>query len=158
MSSNERFFYTSVDDPLARPLFDGLEQEYDSRYADVRRRIGGSAREELQRYPAQAFAAPVGAFVLLLRDGVAISGGAFMPHRDPDTAEFKRIWTLPGLRRQGIAHRLVEKAVSVAEEAGCRRVWGSMHDDDVRDLCPGSPLRTPNDVTAGPTTFVIPIP
>ena len=62
------------------------------------------------------------------------------------------------LRHQGIAHRLVEKAVSVAEEAGCRRVWGSMHDDDVRDLCPGSPLRTPNDVTAGPTTFVIPIP
>ncbi|WP_373926745.1 hypothetical protein, partial [Enterobacter hormaechei] len=59
----------------ARPLFDGLEQEYDSRYADVRRRIGGSAREELQRYPAQAFAAPIGAFVLLLRDGVAISGG-----------------------------------------------------------------------------------
>jgi hypothetical protein len=57
MSSNERFLYTSVDDPLARPLFDGLEQEYDSRYADVRRRIGGSAREELQRYPAQAFAA-----------------------------------------------------------------------------------------------------
>ena len=44
MSSNERFLYTSVDDPLARPLFDGLEQEYDSRYADVRRRIGGSAR------------------------------------------------------------------------------------------------------------------
>lgn len=62
------------------------------------------------------------------------------------------------LRRQGIAHRLVEKAVSVAEEAGYRRVWGSMHDDDVRDLCPGSPLHTPNDVPAGPTTFVIPIP
>lgn len=94
---NDRFLYTSVDDPLARPLFDGLEQEYDHRYADVRRRIGGSAREELQRYPAEAFAAPVGAFVLLLRDGVAISGGAFMPHRDEDTAEFKRIWTLPGL-------------------------------------------------------------
>ena len=63
---NDRFLYTSVDDPLARPLFDGLEQEYDHRYADVRRRIGGSAREELQRYPAEAFAAPVGAFVLLL--------------------------------------------------------------------------------------------
>lgn len=62
------------------------------------------------------------------------------------------------LRRQGIAHRLVEKAVSVAEEAGCRRVWGSMHDGDVQDLGPDSPLHTPNDVTAGPTTFVIPIP
>jgi len=84
---SDLFLYTSVHDPLARPLFDGLEQEYDSRYADVRGRIGGSAREELERYPAEAFAAPVGAFVLLLRDGAAISGGAFMPHRDADTAE-----------------------------------------------------------------------
>ena len=83
-----------------------------------------------------------------------------------DIAQRYRLSLDPGLlaglgdaeRRQGVAHRLVEKAVSVAEEAGCRRVWGSMHDDDVRDLCPGSPLRTPNDVTAGPTTFVIPIP
>lgn len=116
MSHDERFLYTSVDDPLARPLFDGLEQEYDSRYADVRRRIGGSAREELQRYPAQAFAAPVGAFVLLLRDGVAISGGAFMPHRDPDTAEFKRIWTLPGLQPAG--HR-------PARAAGTGRAGGA---------------------------------
>ncbi len=122
MSNNERFLYTSVDDPLARPLFDGLEQEYDSRYADVRRRIGGSAREELQRYPAQAFAAPVGAFVLLLRDGVAISGGAFMPHRDPDTAEFKRIWTLPGLRRQGIARRVLQELEDQAARQGYRRL------------------------------------
>ena len=123
MSSNERFFYTSVDDPLARPLFDGLEQEYDSRYADVRRRIGVSAHEELQRYPAQAFAAPVGAFVLLLRDGVAISGGAFMPHRDPETAEFKRIWTLPGLRRQGIARRVLQELEDQAARQGYRRVF-----------------------------------
>lgn len=122
-SGNERFLYTSVDDPLARPLFDGLEQEYDSRYADVRRRIGGSAREELQRYPAQAFAAPVGAFVLLLREGVAISGGAFMPHRDADTAEFKRIWTLPGLRRQGIARRVLQELEDQAARQGYRRVF-----------------------------------
>jgi len=120
---NERFLYTSVDDPLARPLFDGLEQEYDSRYADVRGRVGGSAREELQRYPAQAFAAPVGAFLLLLRDGVAISGGAFMPHRDAHTAEFKRIWTLPGLRRQGIARRVLQELEDQAARQGYRRVF-----------------------------------
>ena len=45
MSSNERFLYTSVDDPLARPLFDGLEQEYDSRYADGRHRTPARRRE-----------------------------------------------------------------------------------------------------------------
>ena len=123
MSSNERFFYTSVDDPLARPLFDGLEQEYDSRYADVRRRIGGSAREELQRYPAQAFAAPVGAFVLLLRDGVAISGGAFMPHRDPDTAEFKRIWT----RAASPGHRAA-RAAGAGRPGGAARIPAGVPD------------------------------
>ncbi|KAF1017418.1 MAG: hypothetical protein GAK31_00683 [Stenotrophomonas maltophilia] len=105
---DETFVYTSVDDPRAQPLFDGLEQEYDSRYADVRRRIGGSAREELQRYPAQAFAAPV---------------GAFMPHRDADTAEFKRIWTLPGLRRQGIARRVLRELEAQAVRQGYRRVF-----------------------------------
>lgn len=120
---SERFVYTTVHDPLARPLFDGLEQEYDSRYADVRRRIGGSAREELARYPAEAFAAPVGAFVLLLREGQAISGGAFMPHRDAGTAEFKRIWTLPGLRRQGIARRVLQELEDQAVRQGYRRVF-----------------------------------
>ena len=120
---SDLFLYTSVHDPLAKPLFDGLEQEYDSRYADVRGRIGGSAREELQRYPADAFAAPVGAFVLLLRDGAAISGGAFMPHRDAGTAEFKRIWTLPGLRRQGIARRVLQELEDQAVRQGYRRVY-----------------------------------
>lgn len=120
---NDRFLYTSVDDPLARPLFDGLEQEYDHRYADVRRRIGGSAREELQRYPAEAFAAPVGAFVLLLRDGVAISGGAFMPHRDEDTAEFKRIWTDSSLRRQGLASSVLAELEAQALRQGYQRVF-----------------------------------
>ncbi len=120
---SDRFLYTSVRDPLAAPLFAGLEVEYDTRYQDVRRRIGGSAREELERYPPEAFAPPVGAFLLLLRDGEAISGGAFMPHRDPGTAEFKRIWTLPGLRRQGIARRVLQELEDQAVRQGYRRVY-----------------------------------
>ncbi len=71
MSSNERFLYTRWM-TLARPLFDGLEQEYDSRYADVRRRIGGSAGG-CAALPGAGLCGPGGAFVLLLRDGVAIS-------------------------------------------------------------------------------------
>ena len=59
------------------------------------------------------------------------------------------------LRHQGIAHQLVDKAVAIAEEAGCRRVWGSMHHD--QDLGPDSPL-SPPETTTGSTTFVIPIP
>jgi len=60
------------------------------------------------------------------------------------------------VRRQGIAHRLVDKAVAVAEEAGCRRVWGSMH--HAEELDPGSPLIPSEPVTVEPTTFIIPVP
>lgn len=60
-------------------------------------------------------------------------------------------------RGQRLAHRLVDKAVEVAEESGCRRVWGSMqHDED--ELGPGAPLAPPQATTVEPTTFVIPIP
>lgn len=46
-----------------------------------------------------------------------------MPHRDPDTAEFKRIWTLPGLRRQGIARRVLQELEAQAARQGYRRVF-----------------------------------
>ena len=77
------------------------------------------------------------------------------------------------LRGHGIAHRLVEKAVEVAEEAGCTRVWGSVHrhdepDADVRGA--GSPFAgvtasggdddepTTRSTSTRSTTSVIPIP
>ncbi|EYT56919.1 GCN5 family acetyltransferase [Dietzia sp. UCD-THP] len=68
------------------------------------------------------------------------------------------------LRGRGIAHRLVDKARDIAEEAGCRSLWGSMQHD--RDPGADSPL-TPPEATTGAagstgstqsTTFVIPIP
>ncbi|KAG0776180.1 hypothetical protein G6F22_012754 [Rhizopus arrhizus] len=46
-----------------------------------------------------------------------------MPHRDPETAEFQRIWTLPGLRRQGIARRVLQELEDQAARQGYRRVF-----------------------------------
>jgi GNAT superfamily N-acetyltransferase len=112
--------YTSTLDPRARPLFDELAFEYDSRY-DVRFNPEG-ARAELQRYPPEAFAAPDGAFLLLLRDGETIGGGAFMRH-DPATAEFKRIWTRRDLRRQGLARRVLAELEAQARRQGYTRVF-----------------------------------
>ena len=60
------------------------------------------------------------------------------------------------LRGRGIAHRLVEKAVEVAEEAGCSKVWGSMVVPD--DLTQNPPAAPPEGTTAESSTFVIPIP
>lgn len=72
-------------------------------------------------------------------------------------------------RSQGLAHRLVDKAVEVAEEAGCSRVWGSVHrseEQSEQDLGVGAPISLPAHPDDGPaeaahtraTTFVIPIP
>lgn len=59
------------------------------------------------------------------------------------------------LRHGGIAHQLVDKALSIAEEAGCSKVWGSV---DYGEQFPGdSPLVSAGPVS-GATTFVIPIP
>ncbi len=113
-------FRSSPQDEAAQPLLEGLIVEYDGRYgADSR---PGGARSEILRYPAQAFAPPLGYFILLQRDGETIAGGAFMSH-DADTAELKRIWTRPDLRRQGLARRIVEALEASAAELGYVRAY-----------------------------------
>ncbi len=100
---DERFERVSVRDPRARPLFEELEYEYRSRYEDVI--STQELRNEMTRYADDLFAPPKGAFVLLIRGETAVAGGAFMPHADAGTAEFKRIWASRALRRQGLARR-----------------------------------------------------
>jgi GNAT superfamily N-acetyltransferase len=118
---DDRFAYVSVHNPLARPLFDELVFEYSSRYAGLINKEDIS--NELQRYPAEAFAAPHGAFVLLLRDGQAIAGGALMRHADQGTAEFKRIWASRTHRRQGLARRVLAELEAQAVRLGYTRVF-----------------------------------
>lgn len=119
---DERFVYVAVHDPLARPLFDELAYEYGSRYAD--RIPAEEIHTELwQRYPAEAFEPPDGAFVLLLRDGQPAAGGAFMRHADPGTVEFKRIWTSRAHRRLGLARRVLVELEAQAVRLGYTRVF-----------------------------------
>jgi GNAT superfamily N-acetyltransferase len=99
----DTFLYTSPDDERARPLIEALTHEYAARYGNY---FGDEPGEEMRRYPAALFAPPDGNFVLLLRNGVAIAGGAFKRY-DEHTAELKRIWTHETYRRQGLARRVV---------------------------------------------------
>ncbi|MEK1933128.1 MAG: GNAT family N-acetyltransferase [Pararhizobium sp.] len=117
---SDTFLYTTPLDPRAKPLIDELTFEYDSRYGSYFSAAG--AAEEMNRYPAEAFAPPHGNFLLLLRNGETIGGGAFK-HYDDHTAEFKRIWTRSDLRRQGLAVKvLVELEVQAARQ-GYSRVY-----------------------------------
>ncbi|MBB3675020.1 GNAT family N-acetyltransferase [Modestobacter versicolor] len=105
------------DDPLTAPLFAELAAEYDSRYGD----LFGGASQELTRYPAEAFLPPDGDFVLLLDDGVAVAGGAFMRHPS-GAAEVKRMWTAATHRRRGLARRVLTLLELRAAQQGYRRM------------------------------------
>ena len=111
-------------DPLAKPLFDELQVEYSSRYAEFARHREPGTSEELARYPAELFFPPDGIFLLLRRasDGAVVGGGAFKRY-DATTAEFKRIWARSDLRRQGLARLVVSELELRAVRQGYRRVY-----------------------------------
>ena len=117
---SDEFVYVYPVDPRAKPLIEDLIIEYDSRYGDFFDRDG--AIVELNRYPPEAFAPPRGNFLLLIRDGETIAGGAFMRY-DERTAEFKRIWTRRDLRRQGLARTLLIELEAQALRQGYSRVY-----------------------------------
>lgn len=116
----DQIVYTTPLDPRAKPLIDDLIHEYDSRYGDFFDRDGAAV--ELNRYPPEAFASPHGNFLLWLRDGETVAGGAFKRY-DETTAEFKRIWTRGDLRRQGLARALLAELERQAEKQGYSRIY-----------------------------------
>lgn len=107
-------------DGKAEVLIEGLVAEYDGRYGANSR--PGGARSEILRYPAEAFAPPLGDFLLLRRGDETIAGGAFMSH-DDETAELKRIWTRDDLRRQGLARQIVLALEEAAAELCYTRAY-----------------------------------
>ncbi|WP_332697781.1 GNAT family N-acetyltransferase [Bosea sp. (in: a-proteobacteria)] len=116
---SDQFLYTTPLDPLAQPLVDQLTWEYATRYGSY---FGEPPGAEMSRYPASLFAPPDGNFVLLLRDGRAIAGGAFKRY-DEQTAELKRIWTDPDFRRQGLARRIVDELEAQAARQSYGRIF-----------------------------------
>jgi GNAT superfamily N-acetyltransferase len=109
-------------DPIARPLLDALNIEYTTRYREFRKDSAALVSEEMSRYPAELFAPPEGAFIVVLRDGETVGGGAFKRY-DATTAELKRIWTHASQRRQGLARRVVQELEARALRQGYRRVY-----------------------------------
>ena len=113
------FVYVSTGDPRARVLLDDLEREYDTRYWDLQTE---PAAVEINHYPAERFLPPDGAFVVLLRAGAPIAGGAFM-RLDAETAEFKRIWTHTDHRRTGLSRRVLVELEAEAARRGYARIF-----------------------------------
>ncbi|WP_159830393.1 GNAT family N-acetyltransferase [Arthrobacter sp. 9AX] len=107
-------------DPRVRPLLDELAVEYDTRYGDMFGREG--AAEELNRYPAEEFAGPGGALLVIQENGGSIAGGAFRRY-DEHTAELKRIWTHSAHRRRGLARLVLAELEALAVRRGYSRLY-----------------------------------
>jgi GNAT superfamily N-acetyltransferase len=105
-------------DPQAQRVLADLEREYDARYGDL---FGEPASVEINRYPAERFTAPGGTFLLLERDGVAVSAGAFM-RIDASTVEVKRMWTHVDHRGRGLARLVLAELEAEARRRGYSRV------------------------------------
>ena len=118
LSTGDRFLHTRPDDALAFIVLADLEREYDDRYGDL---FGEPAGTEIRRYPTEAFSAPRGTFLLLLREGRPISAGAFMTI-DARTVEFKRMWTHTDHRGRGLAHLVLDELETEAVRRGFTRV------------------------------------
>ena len=116
----DSFLYTLPTDPVALPLVEQLTEEYQTRYGNYFEE--GGVAQEMNRYPPERFGAPDGAFVLLLRNGKPIAGGAFMRY-DETTAEFKRVWTDRDHRRQGLARKILVELEAQALRQGYGRVY-----------------------------------
>jgi GNAT superfamily N-acetyltransferase len=114
-TSTDELIVTLPTDPRAQPLIADLGRDYDERYG---LNDGIPSSFELQRYPAEEFAAENGgAFLLLVRDGIVIAGGAFK-RVSASTAEIKRVWTNPDYRRQGLARTIMAALEDAAARAG----------------------------------------
>jgi GNAT superfamily N-acetyltransferase len=116
----DQVVHASPVDPRAKPLIEDLTFEYDSRYGDFFDRKG--AVVEMNRYPPEAFAPPSGNFLLVIRDGEAIAGGAFKRY-DEETAELKRVWTRRDLRRHGLARKLLVELEAQVLRQGYSRIY-----------------------------------
>lgn len=115
------FVFTSPADPLARPLVEALSEEYERRYGDFYQQSGEPP--EMEKYPAALFTpAQGGNFLLLLRGGRAVAGGAFK-RLDAQTAEIKRVWTHEALRRQGLARQVLFALEQQALRQGYQRLY-----------------------------------
>jgi GNAT superfamily N-acetyltransferase len=108
--------YTSPTDPLAEPLVAELSREYDERYGI---HDGVPSSVELSRYPAQRFQpSGGGTFLLLVENGRAVAGGAFMRHGDAASVEVKRVWTHSAHRRRGLARQVMAELEAEAQRRG----------------------------------------
>ncbi len=99
-----------LDDPLVRPLLDGLAAVYVERYGAI---------DEMAKATATQFEPPDGAFIVLLDGGTTVAGGG-LRRLDEQACEIKRVWASPDRLRRGLASRVMAALEEQAVNLGYR--------------------------------------
>ncbi|MFB9072269.1 GNAT family N-acetyltransferase [Citricoccus parietis] len=76
----------------------------------------------MRRYPAEEFAAPHGALLIVQEHGQSVASGAYRRY-DRHTAELKRIWTHHEHRRRGLARFVLARLEAEAVRNGYRSLY-----------------------------------
>jgi GNAT superfamily N-acetyltransferase len=97
-------------EPAARPLVDGLAEEYERLY-------GARAAGELHARAAADFLPPHGVLLLLVDGSETVAGGGLAPLA-AGVAEVKRMWTSPRHRRHGFARMILQALELEARDLG----------------------------------------
>lgn len=119
-TATARFEHLDPRDERLSPVFDELVRDYDSRYGDL---AGHDAHAEVYDGTEARFSrAAHGAFLALIDGDTVIATGGIRRF-DESTAEFKKIWSHPGRRGEGLARRMLEKLESIALELGYEKVY-----------------------------------
>lgn len=102
------------------PVLEELVRDYHDRYGDI---DGHDARAEVYDGSAEKFFPEErGAFIALLDGDTAIATGGIR-RLDDTTAEFKKIWSHPERRGQGLARRMLDKLEETSRELGYEKVY-----------------------------------
>ncbi len=114
LGAGESVVRVPITHPDAQRLIEEIQAEYRVRY-------GGS---DDTPYEDSEFGPPRGAFYVVYRDEVPVSMGAWRRRDDVvaggtrNTAELKRMFVTPSVRRTGLARRLLAHLERTAAEAG----------------------------------------
>ncbi|MCB5164807.1 GNAT family N-acetyltransferase [Streptomyces bambusae] len=97
--------------------------------AELGRQMADPGSEARRTYVARKLAAGTTALAAVVRDGVVLCSGQYLPAGD--VAEVVGVGTLPAARRQGFALGVTAALVAAAREAGAATVFLSAGDEDV---------------------------
>ncbi|MGO1542833.1 MAG: ABC transporter permease subunit [Gulosibacter sp.] len=117
--TSTRFEVVSPSDPRVQSVLEDLVREYDTRYGNI---DGHNARAEVYRELEAYERERRGVFLVLFDGDAPIASGAARSLTE-DTVEFKKIWTHPERRGEGLASRLLVELEDVARGVGYEKVF-----------------------------------